>query len=101
MSFEMLVGLEVSSEDMYTQYRAAMMPIFKTYGGGFRYDFKIAEVLKKETENLINRVFIIYFPDSESKDKFFADPDYKMTKEKFFVNSVIATTIIAEYNRSL
>lgn len=100
MPYEMLVGLHVSDDATYTQYREAMAPILKRFGGGFRYDFKIAEVLKKETENPINRVFTIYFDNETSKDGFFSDPEYKKAKERFFEKSVKATTIIAEYVRN-
>ncbi len=99
MSFEMLVGLQVSDDQTYSQYREAMTPILKRFGGGFRFDFKIAEVLKNETDNPINRVFIIYFADKLNKDSFFSDPEYKKVKERFFEKSVKATTIIAEYAR--
>lgn len=97
MAYEILVGLEVSDSEIYAQYRAAMTPILEKFGGGFRYDFTIAEVLKKETDNPINRVFIIFFADQASKDSFFSDPEYKKAKEHFFEKSVKATTIIAEY----
>ncbi len=99
MAYEMLVGLEISDPAIYSQYREAMAPILKRFGGGFRYDFTIAEVLKKETDNPINRVFTIYFADQASRDSFFSDPDYKKAKEKFFEKSVTATTILAEYQR--
>lgn len=100
MKYEMLVGLQVSDDSTYTQYREAMAPILETYGGGFRYDFKISEVLKKETSNPINRVFTIFFADEKSKNSFFADPEYLKMKERFFIKSVESTTIIAEYSRS-
>ncbi len=99
MSYELLVGLEVINDDVYTQYREAMAPILKRFGGGFRYDFKIKEVLKKETDSPINRVFTIYFADQKSKEGFFSDAEYKKVKENFFEKSVKATTIIAEYSR--
>lgn len=100
MAYEMLVGLEISDPKIYSQYREAMTPILKRFGGSFRYDFTIAEVLKRETDNPINRVFTIYFADQASRDAFFSDSDYKKAKEKFFEKSVKATTIIAEYHRT-
>lgn len=80
MALEMLVGLQVLDDQVYPQYREAMAPILKRFGGGFRYDFKIAEVLKKETADLINRVFTIHFSDRKSKEGFFADSKYRFSK---------------------
>lgn len=99
MAYEMLVGLQISDDNMYTQYRQAMTPILLRFGGGFRYDFKISEVLKNEEGNPINRVFIIYFSDESSKNQFFSDPEYKVVKEKYYDKSVSARTMIAEYIR--
>jgi uncharacterized protein (DUF1330 family) len=70
---KMVMGLQVKNDDLYTKYREAMAPFLKLYGGGFRYDFKIAEVLKNEEGRPINRVFAIYFGDKEKMDQFFAD----------------------------
>jgi uncharacterized protein (DUF1330 family) len=99
MSYEMLVGLQVVDEAMYTLYREAMAPILRRFGGGFRYDFKIAETLRAETTSPINRVFTIHFRDRQSRDGFFSDPEYRKAKEQFFASSVSDTTILAEYER--
>ena len=95
--FENHVALHVTDETMYQEYRKEMSPILESYNGGFRYDFKISEVLKSETENKINRVFIIYFPDKETSVKFFNDPEYLKVKEQYFLNSVAELTNISEY----
>lgn len=97
MCHEILVGLKVINDDVYTDYRNAMMPILKTFGGGFRYDFKISEVLKKDTENEINRVFTIYFRDKNAMEAFFSNEEYLKIKKRFFETSVASTTIISEY----
>jgi hypothetical protein len=44
-----LVGLHELDDAAYDDYRAAMRPILDRFGGGFRYDFKIAEVLQSES----------------------------------------------------
>ncbi|PJZ58037.1 DUF1330 domain-containing protein [Leptospira barantonii] len=98
-AFEMVVGLEVIDDLVYTKYRAAMTPLLTTYGGGFRYDFKILEVLKNEDGNPINRVFTIYFKDKKSRDAFFADPEYLKIRTEFFQTSVKSATYISEYER--
>ncbi len=92
-----LKGLFVTDEVMYQQYREAMFPILQQYGGGFGYDFKIAEVLKSEVEEPINRVFSIYFKDEEAMNAFFSNEEYLKIKKQFFEKSVSAVTNIASY----
>lgn len=99
MTYEMLVGLQVKDDTNYTNYRQAMTPILESFGGGFRYDFKIAETLKNESGNPINRVFAIYFKDKNSMESFFKDPNYLKVKSEFFEISVVSTTIISQYSR--
>lgn len=99
MAFENLVGLEVSDESSYQAYRDAMIPILTRYGGGFRYDFRVGEVLKSEVDTKINRLFIIHFPDRAKKEAFFADPEYLTARKRFFEPAVSAVTILAEYER--
>ncbi|WP_394246799.1 DUF1330 domain-containing protein [Vibrio profundi] len=97
--FEMLVGLEVSDNKIYAQYRAAMKPILARYEGGFGYDFVISEVLLSEVDTPINRVFTIRFPTQSSADDFFGNEEYQAVKEQFFVKSVSHITIIASYHK--
>ncbi|PHZ84124.1 DUF1330 domain-containing protein [Paremcibacter congregatus] len=97
MKYEMMVGLEVTDDDLYSQYRAAMMPILQRYGGGFRYDFRVSEVLKNAEGRPINRVFAIYCDSKASMDAFFADEGYLQAKQEFFAPSVGETTIISQY----
>lgn len=100
MPFENLVGLDIADEATYQSYREAMLPILNRYGGGFRYDLRISEVLKAESgAQNINRVFIIHFPDRAAKEAFFADADYLEARAKYFEPSVATVTILAEYNR--
>jgi len=99
MSYEMVVGLYITNDEVYTSYREAMKPILEKFGGGFRYDFKTSDVLKNEEGRPINRVFTIHCRDKVSMDEFFSHPDYLVAKEKFFLNSVSETTIISEYSR--
>ncbi len=97
MAFERLVGLDVTDDDGYQKYRAAMSPLLAQHGGGFRYDFRIAEVLRSETNARMNRVFTIRFPDRDASEGFFSNPEYKKIRAEFFESSVGATTLIAEY----
>lgn len=99
MSFERIVGLHVVDDELYSQYRKAMLPLLESYGGGFRYDFIVGKTLKSASDHEINRVFAIYFKDKESSLQFFSHPEYLKIKEKFFSPAVKAGTIIAEHQR--
>ena len=95
----MLVGLDVADEDAYAAYRAEMSPILGRYGGGFRLDFTVARTLKSDVPHGISRVFIIHFPDAKRRDGFFADPEYRLAKERHFARAVLHTAVLAEYVR--
>ncbi len=97
MALEMLVGLNVIDDEAYQYYRDEMMPILKSYGGGFGYDFKVSEVLKSETDAPINRVFTIYFANKDAMDSFFLNDQYLKIKQQYFEQSVTNTTVIATY----
>lgn len=99
MSYEMMVGLYVKDDSKYSDYRDAMRPLLEKVDGGFRYDFKVSEVLQNVEGRPINRVFAIYFGSKDMSKSFFSNPEYKKIKAKFFEESVGATTIIAEYER--
>lgn len=97
--FEMLVGLEVSDNEVYAQYRAAMKPILTRYGGSFGYDFVVSDVLLSEVDVPINRVFTIRFPTQSTADEFFSNQDYQGVKSQYFVKSVSNMTIISSYHK--
>ena len=99
MTYEMMVGLTVTDDALYQQYREAMAPLLAAHGGGFRYDFTIAKVLKSASEHAINRVFAIGFGSKAQKDAFFAHPDYQAIKARFFERAVAGTTIFGGYER--
>ena len=94
---EILVALDVANNGGYQAYRDAMSPLLKRMGGGFRYDFTIAKTLKSAADHPINRVFVIFFPDWEARDRFFGDETYREIKKRLFETSVKGSTIIGEY----
>jgi uncharacterized protein (DUF1330 family) len=99
LSFERLVGLQILDDEMYSQYREAMTPLLVEHGGGFRYDFKVNEVLKNEEGRQINRVFAIFFGDKNLMNTFFeSDKDIEI-RDKYFATSVEDATEIASYER--
>ena len=99
MAHELLVGLTVTDDALYQQYRAAMAPLLAAHGGGFRYDFTIAKVLRTASDHPINRVFAIYFGSLAQKEAFFAHPEYLAIKQRYFQGSVAGTTIRGAYDR--
>jgi len=99
MAYEMLVGLNVLDDDLYSQYRAAMKPILQRFEGGFGYDFEVSKVLRSESNEIINRVFTIHFSSKVNMESFFSDSTYIQVKEQFFNASVGATTIISSYEK--
>ncbi|MBQ4838625.1 MULTISPECIES: DUF1330 domain-containing protein [Pseudoalteromonas] len=95
--YEMLVGLDVKDDNLYSDYREAMKPVLVSMGGEFGYDFRIEEVLKSEVTQNINRVFTIRFPNKNVMTSFFNAPEYQVVKAKYFTPSVRDITIIREY----
>ena len=95
MSFERIMGLDVINDEDYQRYRECMIPILKSFGGNFGFDFKVSEVLKSKSDNAINRVFTIDFPSKEVMDAFFSDPSYLEVKNQYFKNSVKSVTLIS------
>lgn len=99
MVHELMVGLHVTDAAGYQRYREEMASLLAAHGGGFRYDFTIAEVLRSASEHPVNRVFAIYFADRERMQAFFAHPDYLAIKARWFTRSVGGTTIFGGYDR--
>ena len=98
---EILVGLHVTDEESYTNYRAAMTPLLEAAGGEFRYDFTIDKMLKGSATPPINRLFVISFPDEVTKESFFGDPRYVAAKQEHFESAVEMVDIIATYERAV
>jgi uncharacterized protein (DUF1330 family) len=95
MAYKIVIGLHVTDDAQYQCYREAMEPILSSVGGAFGYDFMIAEVLRSRTDEQINRVFTIEFPDKGVMDSFFSRPDYQEIKKQYFAGSVESTTVIS------
>ena len=95
--FEILIGLHVTDDATYDQYRAGMTPILEAHDGFFRYDFRVSEMLKGDADDPFNRVFVISFPDEATKDQFFANEQYAAVRSAFFDRSVKSFAQIASY----
>jgi len=100
MSFERIMGLEVINDEEYQKYRENMIPILDSFGGEFGFDFKVNEVLKSKTNNVINRVFTLDFPSKEIMEEFFTNTAYLAVKEKYFTNSVKSVTTISMHEKN-
>jgi uncharacterized protein (DUF1330 family) len=99
MAYERIMGLDVIDDQGYDRYRAAMMPILKSFGGSFGFDFKVSDVLLSKTEDNINRVFTILFPSKIQMDDFFSNPDYLVVKATYFNMAVKSMTIISMHEK--
>lgn len=99
MPFEMLVGLNVVDSEGYQNYRKAMTPMLASYGGTFRYDFLVDKTLKGEATHDITRLFILSFPDRDSRDRFFKDEKYLAVRRTYLETAVKGRTVISEYER--
>ena len=99
MSFERIMGLNVIDDQEYQRYRDAMMPILKSHGGSFGYDFRVSEVLLSKSGDNINRVFTIEFPSKQKMEEFFENPDYVAIKNRHLKNSISSKTIISMHEK--
>lgn len=95
--YETLMAMHILDEASYQRYREGMLPILARYGGGFRYDFRVAEVLQSEADHPITRVFAIHFPDRHGREAFFQDPDYRQVRKTHFDHAVGGFTKIGSY----
>lgn len=95
MAYIRIMGIYVTDDEEYSNYRKSMTPILESYQGYFGYDFKVSEVLKAKEEGPINRVFSIEFPSQEKMQAFFEDPNYLEVKKQHFDCSVGSRTTIA------
>ena len=97
--FERVVALNVTDEDGYRRYREGMGPILREYGGGFRVDFRVSDLLEWTGSHPVNRVFIIYFRDEAACSEFFSDERYLAVRAREFEGSVDGVTELARYDR--
>jgi uncharacterized protein (DUF1330 family) len=100
MPFERVMGINVTDEVEYQKYRTAMMPILAEFGGEFGFDFRVSEVLLSKTDDEINRVFTLEFPDRKTMDAFFFDTKYLEIKKQHFDCSVNSKTIISMHEKN-
>ena len=98
MPYQMVVGLHVADQEMYSRYRKEMRPLLAAEGGSFQYDFEVNRSLVNSAGHPINRVFVLTFPDAQAKERFFADSRYRAIRADLFENAVHGTTVIAECN---
>ena len=98
--FERIMGLNVIDDQEYQRYREAMLPILKTYGGSFGYDFRVSEVLLSKTEDDINRVFTIEFPSKKKMEEFFENLDYVAVQNRHLKNSINSKTVISMHEKN-
>lgn len=94
---ELLVGVNVVDELMYTEYRARMTPLLELHGGAFAVDVRVAEVLRAPDGKAFNRLFTLRFPSVAQLDAFFGHPDYLAIRRRLFEPSVTDTIRFGKY----
>jgi len=94
---EILIGLQVTDQERYSEYRRQMTPLLEAHEGRFVLDVHVAEVLKAPESKPINRLFTIRFASQERHDAFFANPDYLAVRERYFAPSVGAIQRLGRY----
>jgi uncharacterized protein (DUF1330 family) len=99
MPYVNIVGLHVTDQDSYTNYRENMTPILRQFGGSFQFDFEVARDLKEPSRS-INRLFAISFPDEMTRDSFFSDPRYLEVRKRYFEPAVEARYSLSEFMES-
>ncbi len=97
MEIDRLVGVNVTDETMYEEYRANMAPILASHGGRFVVDVRVSEVLLAPGDGQFNRLFTIRFPTEQAMDRFFQSPEYLEVRQQFFVPSVSSTSPLSKY----
>ena len=97
MPIDTLMAMRITDDDSYTSYRKEMTPLLKACGGRFVHDFRIAETLKTDADHRIDRVFVIRFPDLETRHAFFENPEYVAIRKRFFEPAVEAFTRLAQW----
>lgn len=100
MTYTRVMGICVTNEEEYSNYRKGMLPILQSYGGSFGYDLKVSEVLQAKTNDPINRAFTIEFPSQDVMEKFFSDPNYLVVKKAHLDISISSRTVIAMFESS-
>ena len=98
MSYQRIMGLEVSDPQEYANYRAAMKSILASFGGEFTFDFIVSEALLAPANSNINRVFCLSFPSEQAMQNFFTDAQYLVVKERHFSLSVKTVTTLSMHH---
>jgi len=76
-----------------------MLPILKTFGGAFGYDFKVSDVLLSKTEDDINGVFIPEFLSQQKMEQFSSFPDYVAVQNWHLKASISSKTVISMHEK--
>jgi len=100
MTYERIMGIDVTDEEEYQKYRNGMIPILESFGGKFGFDFKVSDVLITKSPDKINRVFTIEFPSQEKMEAFFSNPDYLAIKKRHYYSSVKSKTVISLHHKN-
>jgi len=82
------VCLDITNPTAYARYRAGMEPLLAEYGGRFLLDAELSAAHIHPADFEPSRVLLISFPDADTAERFFADPTYVETRQRWFTPAV-------------
>ena len=100
MPFVNIVALLVTDQRMYAEYRRNMTPLLTACGGMFQFDVEVSRDLK-QPERKFNRLFAVQFPDRETRNHFFVDPQYLAIRAKYFNPAVASVHELGDFEGPL
>lgn len=93
------VGLHVTDDASYREYRDGVKPLLEAHGGTLHDDCRIEES-RRAVEHPMNRLFIISFPDANAKRAFFENESFRQMHARYFDPERQGITTVAHYEMS-
>jgi len=100
MAVERLIGVQVTDDSEYEEYRRQLSPLLRAAGGQFVVDVRVSDVLTAPEGARFNRMFVLRFPSAEAMQTLFEGDEYRVVREAHFEPSVSETTMLATYQVS-
>ena len=100
MSKTVVLGLSVTNQEMYQEYREKLDPVLKEVGAKVILDVEVGNVRINPTETNFNRLIFIKFNNAESMKLLNEHPTYLSLKNSLFVPSVKQTVPLAKFDGS-
>lgn len=90
----LVFSLFILDIETYQEYRKQILPVMKRHNVEVLHEYSINAVLNsQEADQQVNRLAVFSFPDDESKDIFFNDPEYQAAKPLLLESTKNVTVI--------